>query len=254
MLLKTSLYILLLIFGLFLFSCSPTKYIPEGEYFLKEYKIESTDKDVLEFYVDDFVKQKPNKKILGVYVYARVYNIVDPVKEEAREAVWIPKEDVMNRKRLAKGKEPKEKFHWTRWFRKIGEEPVVYSALQSRNSSKQIQTLLHNKGYFLSEVKDSAKFKGKHASVSYHIDANIPFKIKSFKDSISDDNIRSIVYSYFEKKPVKLDVNLVGDDLSKLRASVYNLMLNNGYYKFSKEYVFFEIDTLGCNYQANVTM
>ncbi len=252
--LKTIFYISSLFLLLFLFSCSPTKYIPEGEHFLKEYKVGSTDKDVLDFNIDDFVKQKPNKKVLGVYIYARVYNLVDPVKEEKREAEWRPKEEAMNRKRLAKGKEPKEKFHWTRWFRKIGEEPVIYSALQTRNSSRQIEILLNNKGYFLADVADSVKIQAKKASVSYHIAAGKPYEITSFEDSINDDNIQRIVHTYLEKKPVKLDVNLQAEDLAMLRNSIDKLLLNNGYYKFSKEYIFFEVDTLEGNYQAHVKM
>ena len=254
MLLKTTKYILFFLSGLFLFSCSPIKYIPENEHFLKEYKINSENKEVLDFNIDNYVKQKPNKKVLGVYIYARVYNIVDPVKEAKREEERKPKEEAMNRERLAKGKDPKEKFHFTRWFRKIGEEPVLYSALQSRNSSRQIETLLHNKGYFLAKVANSVKFAGKKASVSYHIQPGKPYKVKSFKDSINDNNIRELVHTYFAQNPVKMDVNLVGDNFAKLRNSIYQLLLNNGYYKFSKEYIFFEIDTLAGNYQADITM
>ncbi|MEN8120071.1 MAG: BamA/TamA family outer membrane protein [Bacteroidota bacterium] len=239
---------------LFLFSCSPIKYIPEGEYFLKGYKIDSENKEVLNFDIDNYVKQKPNKKVLGVYIYARVYNIIDPVKEAKREEERIPKEEAVNRERLAKGKDPKEKSHFTRWLRKIGEEPVLYSALQSRNSSKQIETLLHNKGFFTAEVTDSVKFAGKKASVSYHIQPGKPYKVKSFKDSINDNNIRKLVHDHFAQNPVKTDINLVGDNFAKLRNSIYQLLLNNGYYKFSKEYIFFEIDTLAGNHQANITM
>jgi len=254
LLLKTTVYILFFLSALFLFSCSPTKYIPENEHLLKEYKIDSENKEVLGFNIDDFVKQKPNKKIAGVYIYARVYNLVDPVKEAKREEKRIPKEEAMNRERLAKGKDPKEKSHFTRWLQKIGEEPVLYSAPQSRNSSRQIETLLNNKGYFLVEVTDSVKLIGKKASVSYYIKPGKPYKVKNFKDSINDNNIRNIVHSYLKEKPVKLDVNIVGDDFSKLRNSITKLLLNNGYFKFSKEYIFFEIDTLGGNYEANITM
>ncbi|RLD77949.1 MAG: hypothetical protein DRJ10_11105 [Bacteroidetes bacterium] len=254
LLLKKIINISFSITVLFLFSCSPTKYIPEGEHFLKEYSTEAENKDVLSYSIDNYVKQKPNKKVLGVYIYARVYNLVDPVKQEKRESIWQPKEETMNRKRLAKGKEPKEKFHWTRWFMKIGEEPVIYSTLQTRNSSKQIQTLLNNKGYFEAKVVDSVKFSRKKASVSYHLNSGTPYTVKSFSDSIKDDNIRKIVHSYFKANPVKLDVNVVGDNFTKLRNSINSLLLNNGYFKFSKEYIFFEIDTLGKNHQADIVM
>jgi outer membrane protein assembly factor BamA len=237
-----------------LFSCSPTKYIEEGEYFLKEYKIDSDKKEVLSYPVEDFIKQKPNKKILGVYIYARVYNIVDPVKEEEREAVWQDKEEEINRRRLAKGKEPKEKFHWTRWFRKIGEEPVVYSSVLTHNSSRQIETMLNNQGYFNAEVIDSVKFEGKRATVGYYLKPNEPYLINSFKDSIPEGKVKDLVRSYFKANPVETGVLVQSENFVKLRNSITDLLLNNGFFKFSKEYIFFEIDTLAGNHQADVTM
>ncbi|OQY01142.1 MAG: hypothetical protein B6I20_07970 [Bacteroidetes bacterium 4572_117] len=238
----------------FLFSCSPTKYIQESEYFLKEYKIETDNKEVLNFTIDSYVKQKPNKKIAGIFLYTRIYNLVDPVKEEKREEKRQIVEDEMNRKRLAKGKEPREKLYWTRWLRKIGEEPVIYSDLQTRNSSKQITSLLNNKGYYVAKVTDSVEFKGKKASVTYKIQSGKPYKIKSFKDSIYDENIKKLVDGYFKTKPVELNKNIVSEDLTILRNNITSLLLNNGYFKFSKEYIFFEIDTLGGDYQADITM
>ena len=245
---------MLLITTLFIFSCSPTKYIEKGEYFLSDYKLITKQNEILEYDIDNYVKQKPNKKILGVYVYARVYNLIDPVKEKKREDIRKPIEESMNRKRLAKGKEPKEKFYWSRWLQKIGEEPVVYSDLQTENSSKQIKTLLSNNGYFLAKVFDSVKFFGKKAHVTYYLEADTAFKLKKFSDSINDKNIKEIVHKYLAENPVKLNENVAGETYSKLREAINQLLLNNGYFKFSKEYISFEIDTIGNNYQANVLM
>ena len=251
---KNTTYILASFFASILFSCSPVKYIEEGGYFLKEYKVNTEDKAVLNFPIDDNIKQKPNKKILGVYFYARVYNLVNPQKEEKREETWQQKEKEINRKRLAKGKDPKEKFHLTRWFRKIGEEPVVYSALQTRNSSKQLETMLNNKGYFNAEVTDSVIFKDKRASVSYYLYPNTPYTINKFTDSIPDEHIKQLVKSYFKANPIKSGKPVESNYFVQIRNSITNLLLNNGYFKFSKEYIFFEIDTLQGKHQANITM
>ncbi|NJO90733.1 MAG: hypothetical protein HC831_18555 [Chloroflexia bacterium] len=57
--------------------------------------------------------------MLGVAFYARIYNLVDPEKEAQREAKRKIKEDKMNRKRLEKGKEPREKMGFGKWLRKV---------------------------------------------------------------------------------------------------------------------------------------
>jgi hypothetical protein len=93
------------------FACSPTKYLNKDEHLLVKSELEIVDeKKVAQFYPEDYIRQKPNKKMLGVAFYARIYNLVDPEKEAKREAKRKIKEDKRNRRRLEKGKEPKEKM------------------------------------------------------------------------------------------------------------------------------------------------
>ncbi len=251
---KVSKYTTLLFVALYFFSCSPTKYIPEGEYLLESYKIKADNNEVLNFEIDDYIKQKPNKKILGVPVYARIYNLVDPVKEEKREEKRRPKEEALNRKRLAKGKEPKEKSYLTRWLRKIGEEPVIYSSVLTRNTTKQIETLLANNGYYDARVKDTVKFLEKRAYVNYYIESGKPYTIRYFNDTITDVKIRNSVHEYLKEHPVKSGKRIVGDELAEIRADITRLLVNKGYFKFSNQYILFEIDTIGKDHQADITL
>jgi len=236
------------------FACSPTKYLPEGEYLLESYKIKTDNNEILKLEIDNYIKQKPNKRILGVPVYARIYNLVDPVKEEKREKKWQQKEDELNRKRLAKGKEPKEKFHFTRWFRKIGEEPVIYSPVLTRNTSSQLEVLLRNNGYYDVKVTDSVSFFEKRAFVNYIISTGKPYTINEFRDTIPDKNIKNLVHDYLKEHSIKKGDRVVADRLAQMRADITQLLLNNGYFKFSNQYILFEIDTIGKNHQADVTL
>ncbi len=253
---RSALYntVILFVLATLFFACSPTKYIPKGEYYLESYKIKADNNKVLSFEIDDYVKQKPNKKILGVPIYARIYNLVDPEKEEEREKKRRPKEEALNRKRLAKGKEPKEKAYFTRWLRKIGEEPVIYSPLLTRNTSKQIEVLLGNHGYYDAKVNDSVNFLGKRAYVTYNIKAGKPYTIRTFKDSIPDKKIKKIVNDYLKYNPVKQGEIVEAGKLAQMRDDITKLLLNKGYFKFSNQYIFFEIDTLGKDHQADITL
>ena len=246
----------LLFFILVISSCSPTKYLKEDEYFFEGYKIEADDKKVLDYSPQDYVKQKPNKKIMGldIYPYASIYNMVDPVKQEKREEKWQPGEEEMNRKRLEKGKEPKEKFRWTRWLRKIGEAPVIYNSVQTHKASQQITSLLKNKGYFNAKTTDSTKLDKikKKASVKYKIKAGTPYTINDYKDSIIDPEVAKLLQSYFKTSQIRRGENVDVSYFDVERQKITDLMLENGYYRFSKEYIFFEIDTFLNNHQANV--
>jgi|GEM_PF-101379 len=242
------------IFVLLLFSCSPTKYIKEDEYFFEGFKVESDEKAVMQYSPEDYVKQKPNKKMLLIYPYASIYNIVDPAKYELREEKWKPKEDEMNRRRLEKGKETKEKFKISRWLRKIGEAPVIYNSVQTHKASQQITTLLKNKGYFNAKTSDSTTFnkEKKKASVVYKIKAGKPYKINIYRDSIEDSGIKDLIHSYFKNSQIRKGENVDVGFFDSEREKITALLLENGYYRFSKEYIFFDVDTFLGNNLADV--
>ncbi len=84
--------------------------------------------------------------------------MVNPKKEAIREKKRQKKEEKMNRRRLAKGKEPRRKIAISRWILSIGEEPVVYNAVATKKSASQITKLLKNKGYFHANTTSSVKF------------------------------------------------------------------------------------------------
>ena len=197
----------LILFFLSFSSCSPTKYLKEDEHFLKKYEITADDKKVMEFSPDDYVKQKPNKSFYGIYPYARIYNLVNPDKMEKREEKRKPKEEKMNMRRLAKGKDTKEKFYFDRWLHKIGEAPVIYNEAQAHKTSQQITTLLKNKGYFNAKTKDSTFYNKKHASVKYYIKAGEPYLIRNYNDSIEDPEIAKILRNVFSEQSDKKRCN-----------------------------------------------
>ncbi len=252
---RFSIYYIFLTFGFFsFFACSPTKYLKKDEHLLVKSELEIVDdKKVSQFYPEDYIRQKPNKKMLGVAFYARIYNLVDPEKEAKREAKRKTKEDKINRKRLEKGKEPREKMGFGKWLRKIGEAPVIFDRLQMRKSSQQITALLKNKGYYNAKTTDSVAFKGKTASVKYEVMAGKPYRIRNYTDSIEDPEVAKLLNSYFESKSKikegkRVDVGYFGEE----REQINEIMLENGYYRFAKEYIFFQVDTFIGNNQADI--
>lgn len=252
-----SVYKYLIIFvafvSLLFSSCSASKYLKDDEYLLKSYEIKTDDKKVTDFSLDSYVKQKPNKRILRIPIYANIYNMVNPEKEAKREKKREKKEEKMNRRRLAKGKEPRRKFAFTRWIRSIGEEPVVYNQLLSKKSAVQISKLLKNKGYFHAKTTSSVKYRGKTAHVTYTIKAGKPFLIRNYTDTIEDPAVSKLLKPYWKtESTVKTGERVDVSYFEKERDAINEKMLNNGYYRFAKSYIFFQIDTFVGNNQADV--
>ncbi len=58
-----------------------TKYVPEDEYLMHNYKIESEEGDFDKKELDDYIKQKPNKRIIFWRFYLSLYNLSSPGKD-----------------------------------------------------------------------------------------------------------------------------------------------------------------------------
>ena len=83
-------------------ACSVTRYIPDGEYLLHKVKIE-TDKEtprrerIPKEEFAKFIRQSPNKRILGTNLRVWLYEQADSAKHNG----------------------------WNNWKRRVGEEPVL---------------------------------------------------------------------------------------------------------------------------------
>lgn len=204
------------------FACSVKRFIPEDEFLYtgaaltleSESKI-SDIKEVTEE-VEDLLRPKPNKKILGMYI-----------------GLW------------AHYKGAKEKPGFINRFinKKIGEEPVYFSGVNLRGTEELILNRLENRGFFYSITNAEVSRKGKFASVAYSVQLSSPYLMDSLivdRDSMEVD--REIIELL---KDTKLTRG-TRFDLSKLnseRVRIEDALKNKGYYNFNDEYLIFEADT-----------
>ena len=89
---------LIILIAILLSSCSPVKKVPDNEFLLDRYKIKVKEGKVKKDEIKNYVRQKPNKRILGVRFHLWLYNL--------------------SRKDKDKG--------FSNWLKTIGEEPVIY--------------------------------------------------------------------------------------------------------------------------------
>jgi outer membrane protein assembly factor BamA len=193
-------------------SCAPGRYIPENEYLLSKIRMEATPKVLPEDQFKSYIIQRPNKKILGLRFHLFLYNLSN-----------------------------KEKNKWPHnWLRRIGEEPVIYNPAQTTTSKNQLKQFLENKGYYHAEVRDSATFHGKNAKVNYKIIPNEPYRVKSIVYSFEDTGLVSQILpdtiNSLLKKGMKFDKDL----LQKERVRIETHLKDQGYYRFSKEYIYYQ--------------
>ncbi|GAB4134655.1 MAG: BamA/TamA family outer membrane protein [Bacteroidia bacterium] len=225
-----------------------------------------------------YIKQKPNRKLLGVNLsnkkilktgsgfplYLHLYNLVNPQREkkraERRDRKFIEK----NKRRQAKNKPEKSRKKKTigEILYNIGEPPVILDSTKTRKSRQQLEQYLNNKGYFVSVVTDSVyypklqKKKKKKAKLYYYIKPTVPYTVDSVVWQIEDPGVAYDLMpdtSAF-KCLIKQGANFDVDILELERQRITKSLRNNGYYKFSKNFIHYEVDTTGRNRHAKITI
>lgn len=191
------------------------KYVPEDKYLLDRQKIKVDNKEFKKKDLEDYLKQKPNKRILGVKFHLFLYNLSKPGKEKGL----------------------------SNWLREIGEEPVVFDEYMAYKTKEQLKSFFDNKGYFHSKVTDTVKYKNQKAKVLYKIKTNEPYKIGEIDYSIEDSTIQEIVDDFLAKTLIQSGDNYDVDVLEAERKRIEDLLKNIGYFNFSKEFIYYEADS-----------
>ena len=203
-----------------LLSCSTTKVLQDNEYRLAKNAIKvENDKKFSTDQLQPYLKQKPNAYfIFGWNPFLSVYN-------------W----------QNGKGKT------WDKLVKKVGIAPVVYDAELVESSIVNLENRLKYLGYFDSKVTSDVSVKRRKVNVTYDVILGKQYPIKSIDISLPDNEV--FKKDFLEQVP-QMSVK-VGDYLSEssLEAETErfsSVMRNQGFYTFSKNYFFFEADTLAC--------
>ncbi|WP_430810521.1 MULTISPECIES: BamA/TamA family outer membrane protein [unclassified Carboxylicivirga] len=219
----------LLVVGLIMmmgiWGCRSTKYVPEGKYLLNKVEVDNQAKDLTKEELKYYIRQKENVKILGFWrFHLGLYNL--------------------------SGRNGTSGF--SRWLRRIGEEPVLYDELLKEKSNEQLTLFLHNKGYYNAQVSDTVLFlKNKKAKVRYTIEAGERYSINQLSYRVDDDSLRKYIYRDTTKALLKPGSPFDADLHDQERARITKMLRNEGYYGFRKEYVYFLADSARNNYTVN---
>ncbi|WP_455962726.1 translocation and assembly module lipoprotein TamL [Bacteroides bouchesdurhonensis] len=212
---------------LLLASCTATKYVPDGSYLLDEVKIHTDNKNVRPSSLKMYVRQNSNAKwfsLIKTQLY--VYNLSG-----------------------------RDSTKWgNKFLRRIGDAPVIYNEGEALRSQEEIMKAVHNMGYMAATVKRSTKKKKKKIKLLYDVTVGEPYIIQSLKLDIHDTKIDSILRQDSVKSLLRegmiFDVNVLDAE----RQRITNKLLQNGYYKFNKDYIGYTADTVRNTYNVDLTL
>lgn len=208
----------------FLFACNPTKHLKPNEIFLQKSSVKVDNRKIDKDELSNYVKQKHNKKILGVFrFHLGVYNIAN------KKNSFIKKN--------------------------VGEAPVVYDSLLTQRSAEQLSLYLDSKGYFENKVEYKVTYVSeKKVKVKYIVETGEPYLVNSVKYYVEDTALTNLVILKHYKSHIKKEKPLDLEALDKERERIRDVIRNEGYFSFTKEYVEFLVDTTNEHRRVDITV
>lgn len=245
--------------GLLMAGCSPLRKAGKDDYLLVKNKIIQEGEYKNDDEIKDYILTKPNKKLLGTMrLRLQIYNMVNQDKMHARRAYLDSAREAKNAIRISQGKKPKlnQRSTLAERFFKFGEPPALYKDNEAKQSVKNIERFLFNKGYFHGTVRDSVVLKkNRHAKVYYIVNRNEPYLLNTISIQVDNNPHLSSMTKNYEKytilkKGEKFDLDKLDEDRTRLT----KYLRRKGYYFFNKEYIEFKADTGAGDHLVNVTM
>ncbi|OWR14154.1 BamA/TamA family outer membrane protein [Chryseobacterium sp. VAUSW3] len=250
----------------FLYSCSTTKKVPEGEYLLTKNNYRYEDGKILDDEVPNYVSQKPNKKQLFLFpIGLWMYNATNPKYDSILNEYMTYPSEMRNQKLrdslFIKYEHPEyvgKSLFYERFMHNIGQAPVILDQGKTETSANSIRKFFVYKGYWDADVKFSHELDSaaKKAQANYLITHKDPTYISDYYYNIPDPNIRNIYEEDLTKSLVKGKQILDQSTLEKEVKRINDLMTDRGYYKFnnSNEEIYFTADTLQSRKNVPLTM
>jgi outer membrane protein assembly factor BamA len=261
--------------------CSPTRRLHGNQKLLNKVKIEVDDKTVNTGDAEDYLQQKPNRKLLGFWrFYLQVYNLVDStkaandhkrrfdnktnrqIKRNARRDKHCNKLIERYRK---KGKTYKCKVYeddgerieakpFREWIQGIGEAPSVYDTLLTHKSIVQLKQYMFNTGYFFATVNDTITEAGDiKVNLFYRIKAGHQYIVDSIKYVASDTVLQKLLDDDTGEKLVFANKPFSTEALADEQTRLSTLIKSKGYFFFNNEFVKVNADTSKGNFKTTIS-
>ena len=128
---------------------------------------------------------------------------------------------------------------WMRW----GEPLAVWEPAKTQATAERIQLYLQSKGYFQTRVDTVLEVSDKKVRVTYKADQGPAYVIDTLMLETGDPQIDRIIRENESESLLKVGENYNQSNLTEERQRLDELLKNNGYFSFSRQYVEFEVDT-----------
>lgn len=229
----TSLKYFLVLSLFFIFGCSNTKYLPEGDLLytgatvkVKDSLMKRKERKALESDLKNLLRPKPNKAIFGLRPKLWFYNIAGEPKSDSGIRNWIRT--------------------------KVGEAPVLFNKVDLDYSASVLRNYTENLGYFKSRVSADSTVHNKRASAEYTVLLKKQYKIKEVTFPADSSALGKAIAKTARRTLLKsgnpYDLNVIKAERERIDAR----LKNKGFYYFNPDYILAQVDSTKGNYEVNI--
>ncbi|WP_228526638.1 MULTISPECIES: BamA/TamA family outer membrane protein [unclassified Flavobacterium] len=219
----------------FVFGCSNTKYLPEGDLLytgssvtIKDSVIKKKERKALEKELEDLLRPKPNKQILGLRPKLWIYNIAGEPKKQKGIRYWLRN--------------------------KVGEEPVLFSKVDLDYNASVLRNFTENRGYFKVRVSADSTAKNKRATAEYIVQPKRQYKIKNVKFPEDSSALGKAIARTSRRSLLKpgnpYDLDVIKNERERIDAR----LKEKGYYYFNPDYILAQVDSSKGDYEVNIRL
>ncbi|MWB95110.1 BamA/TamA family outer membrane protein [Flavobacterium sp. GA093] len=226
-------FILLSLF--FIFGCSNTKYLPEGDLLytgasvtVEDSIIKKKERKALEKELEGLLRPLPTKQILGLRPKLWIYNLAG---------------------------EPKKEKGFRHWLRtKVGEEPVLFSKVDLDYNASILRNFTENRGYFKTRVSADSTAKNKRVTAEYTVWPKRQYKIKSVKFPEDSTDLGKAIDRTSRRSLLKVGRPYDLDVIKAERERIDARLKEKGFYYFNPDYILAQVDSTKGDYEVNIKL
>ncbi len=226
-------YLKILIVGVIFLNACSTKLVPKGDALYTGATVKVSDstlshkqKNKIVDLTEHLPRPVPNSKFLGIPFKLWLYNLA--------------------------GNPKKTKGFLRKFFRKIGQPPVLLSSVNVDYNAKVLQNYLENIGYFHATASGDTVVKRKKAHATYTLVPGAVYTIKNVTFQTDSSSLGKSIMDTRKKslltpgKPFNLDI------IKTERERIDAILKENGYYYFSPDLLIVNADSTIGNHKVNM--
>jgi outer membrane protein insertion porin family len=219
----------------FIFGCSNTKYLPEGDLLytggtvtVKDTFLKRKERKALEEQLKTLLRPKPNKQILGLRPKLWFYNIAGEPKIDKGIRYWLRT--------------------------KVGEAPVLFSKVDLDYNAAILRNFSENRGYFKTRVSADSTVNNKRVTAEYTVDIKKQYKIKNVKFPEDSSALGKAIARTSRRSLLKEGNSYDLDIIKTERERIDARLKEKGFYYFNADYILAQVDSTNGDATVNIRL